>query len=53
MNVLRMIKLFGWESKMNEKIANKREEELTWLWKRRILDLMNGVIKSVLSYPMM
>jgi len=45
MNVLRMIKLFGWEKKMNEKVDEKREEELTWLWKRQLLDLLNGNLK--------
>ncbi|KAG5728585.1 ATP-binding cassette transporter abc4 [Termitomyces sp. T112] len=42
MNVLRMIKLFGWEKKMEQKIAEKREKELVWIWKRQILDMING-----------
>ncbi|KAF7322651.1 ATP-binding cassette transporter [Mycena chlorophos] len=41
MNVLRMVKLFGWERQMNERIA---EEELQWLWKRQMLDLLNGTL---------
>lgn len=45
MNVVRMIKLFGWEGKMEERIAEKREEELTWLWKRQLLELINANIK--------
>jgi hypothetical protein len=45
MNVLRMIKLFGWESKMNERLADKRKEELVWLWKRKLLDLLTNNIK--------
>ncbi|KAJ7101009.1 hypothetical protein C8R43DRAFT_1141277 [Mycena crocata] len=44
MNVLRMIKLFGWERQMNERVAEKREEELNWLWKRQMLDLVNGTL---------
>ncbi|KAJ7225905.1 P-loop containing nucleoside triphosphate hydrolase protein, partial [Mycena pura] len=44
MNVLRMIKLFGWERQMNERVAEKREEELNWLWKRQMLDLLNGTL---------
>ncbi|KAJ7814135.1 P-loop containing nucleoside triphosphate hydrolase protein [Mycena olivaceomarginata] len=44
MNVLRMIKLFGWEKQMNERVAEKREEELNWLWKRQLLDLLNGTL---------
>ena len=47
MNVLRMIKMFGWEKKMNQKIAEKREEELQFFWKRQLLDLINNVIKLV------
>ncbi|KAJ7785936.1 hypothetical protein B0H16DRAFT_1681200 [Mycena metata] len=44
MNVLRMIKLFGWERQMNERVAEKRDEELNWLWKRQMLDLFNGTL---------
>ena len=47
MNVIRMVKLFGWESKMNAKLAEKREEELSWIWKRQLLDLLNGNVKCV------
>jgi cytoplasmic iron level regulating protein YaaA (DUF328/UPF0246 family) len=42
-----MVKMFGWEKKMNEKIAEKREEELQYFWKRQLLDLINNVIKLV------
>ena len=35
-NVLRMIKLFGWEEKMTDRLEEKREEELTWLWKVQV-----------------
>lgn len=45
MNVLRMVKLFGWERKMNDKIAGKREEELKYIKKRQMLDLLNGSLK--------
>ncbi len=45
MNVLRMVKLFGWEKKMDDKIAEKRDEELVWIKKRKMLDLLNGTIK--------
>ncbi|KAJ7169514.1 hypothetical protein C8R46DRAFT_1217207 [Mycena filopes] len=44
MNVLRMIKLFGWERQMNDRVAEKRNEELNWLWKRQMLDLLNGTL---------
>ncbi|KAJ7148957.1 hypothetical protein C8R43DRAFT_1088261 [Mycena crocata] len=46
-NVLRMIKLFGWEGKMNDRIAEKRDAELVWIRKRRILDLFSNLIKYV------
>lgn len=31
-----MIKLFGWEPKTNEKIDEKRRDELKWIWKRKV-----------------
>lgn len=34
---------------MNEKVADMREQELVWLWKRQIVDLINGNIKYVSS----
>jgi hypothetical protein len=45
MNVLRMIKLFGWEKKMDENVSEKREEELQWIWRRQVLDLISGALK--------
>ena len=45
MNVLRMIKLFGWEHQVNETIAEKRENELKYIWKRKILGLLTNIIK--------
>ena len=45
MNVLRMLKLFGWERKLNDRIGEKRDEELLYIWKRQILDLTNGLLK--------
>ncbi|KAF8953101.1 multidrug resistance-associated ABC transporter [Flammula alnicola] len=32
-NVLRMIKLFGWEKMMSQRVQERRDEELQWLWK--------------------
>ncbi|KAJ7275433.1 multidrug resistance-associated ABC transporter [Mycena haematopus] len=37
-------RLFGWERQMNERVAEKREEELNWLWKRQLLDLLNSTL---------
>jgi hypothetical protein len=45
MGVLRMIKLFGWEAKINQQVEEKREEELRLVWKRKILDMINNNIK--------
>ena len=35
-NVLRMIKLFGWERRVSERIQEKRNDELGWLWKLKV-----------------
>ena len=35
-NVLRMIKLFGWERRVSERIQEKRNGELVWLWKLKV-----------------
>ncbi|KAJ6566068.1 P-loop containing nucleoside triphosphate hydrolase protein [Mycena capillaripes] len=48
-NVLRMIKLFGWEEKMKARIGDKRDYELTWIRKRRLLDLASGLVKYVVT----
>ncbi|KAJ7480955.1 hypothetical protein FB451DRAFT_1031097, partial [Mycena latifolia] len=37
LNVIRMIKMFGWEKQMDQKIAEKREEELNWIWWRKVV----------------
>jgi len=41
MNLLRMIKLFAWERKIAERLSEKRDEELHWIRKTRILTLIN------------
>ncbi|RXW23865.1 hypothetical protein EST38_g2012 [Candolleomyces aberdarensis] len=53
MNVLRMLKLFGWERKMNERIAEKRDEELLYIWRRQILDLINGSLNFLIPIATM
>jgi len=40
MNVLRMIKLFGWEKKISERISQRREEELKFVWKVKVLEML-------------
>ncbi|KAJ7797502.1 P-loop containing nucleoside triphosphate hydrolase protein [Mycena olivaceomarginata] len=53
MNVLRMIKMFGWENEMNTRIADKREEELKKLWIRRLLDMASGMLNWVIPILVM
>jgi hypothetical protein len=42
-----MIKLFGWEKKLDARISEKREVELVWTWKTKILELVNNNLKYV------
>lgn len=50
MSVIRMVKLFGWEGKMSERLDKKREEELAWVWKSRMYDMVFNNIKCVVKY---
>lgn len=50
-SIIRMIKLFGWEAKSKSDIAAKREDELTWLWKRKMLDLVTKNLKYASFLP--
>lgn len=45
MSLLRMIKVFAWERKTEERISEAREEELKWLWKSNALQLSIAVAK--------
>jgi hypothetical protein len=45
LGVVRMIKLFGWERKMGEQIAERRDDELGAILKRKILELVWHNIK--------
>ncbi|KAI0052966.1 hypothetical protein FA95DRAFT_1579668 [Auriscalpium vulgare] len=49
MGVLRMIKLFGWEPKIDDKIAEKRDLELKCVKKRQLLNLFNGTLKYMIA----
>jgi hypothetical protein len=40
-----MIKVFGWEKRMDEKIAAKREEELGYQRKKIILEIISNILK--------
>ncbi|KAI0258843.1 P-loop containing nucleoside triphosphate hydrolase protein [Gloeopeniophorella convolvens] len=44
MGVMRMVKLFGWEPRVDQKIADKRAEELKWVRKGKLLNLTNLMI---------
>ncbi|EKM56946.1 uncharacterized protein PHACADRAFT_172648 [Phanerochaete carnosa HHB-10118-sp] len=48
MSVLRMIKLFGWEPRVKETIAESRENELKYVWKSKILGLATGCVNHVI-----
>ncbi|KAJ7104533.1 hypothetical protein B0H15DRAFT_810457 [Mycena belliarum] len=48
MNVLRMIKLFGWEEKMLARVNEKREDELTWIWKREIFEWVANTTNNLI-----
>lgn len=47
MNAIRMIKVFSWEKRIDEKIADKREEELVYQRKRIILEITSNILKCV------
>ena len=49
MSVIRMVKLFGWEPRVADQLAEKREDELTFIRKYKILELVNNNIKYVES----
>jgi hypothetical protein len=34
-----MLKMFAWEDRMKHRIAVKREQELTLIWRRRLMNL--------------
>ena len=50
MNVIRMIKLFGWELKMSHRLADKRQDELSLVTKFKYLTYMNVNIKYEAFY---
>ncbi|TBU53541.1 hypothetical protein BD310DRAFT_937787 [Dichomitus squalens] len=48
MSVIRMIKLFGWEPRVTDRLADKREGELLFIRKYKILELINGNVNFVI-----
>ncbi|KAF8816580.1 P-loop containing nucleoside triphosphate hydrolase protein [Phlegmacium glaucopus] len=47
-NVIRMIKLFGWERSMSERMKEKRNDELGWLWKLKVLETLGGITNHII-----
>ncbi|KAF7324829.1 ATP-binding cassette transporter [Mycena kentingensis (nom. inval.)] len=47
LGVLRMIKMFGWEKQLKERIDEKREVELIWIWWRKIIFTFQAVVNYV------
>ena len=47
-SVIRMVKLFGWEEKMSERIDQKRREELNAIRKLKMYSLLNSIFKFVI-----
>ena len=45
MNIIRMIKVFGWEERIEEKITGKREEELAYQRKWIIFEIISNILK--------
>jgi cytochrome bd-type quinol oxidase subunit 1 len=45
LNVLRMVKQFGWQGEVKRQIEAQRAEELRWLFWRKIYSLLNTVVK--------
>ena len=39
-----MVKLFGWEAKMSDMLAKKRDEELEWIMSKELAGLANNVV---------
>ncbi|KAJ7670138.1 P-loop containing nucleoside triphosphate hydrolase protein, partial [Mycena polygramma] len=47
MNMLRMVKMFGWEQQMQQKIDEKREAELIWIRWEKIVFVANAILRAL------
>lgn len=47
MNVIRMIKLFGWEPRVASQLSKKRDEELQLVKRNKVLNLVNTLMKYI------
>lgn len=52
-NVMRMIKLFAWEPRIESQIASRRETELKLIRKGRFLDIMVSIVQKLLPLSTM
>ncbi|EKM51019.1 uncharacterized protein PHACADRAFT_177708 [Phanerochaete carnosa HHB-10118-sp] len=48
LSVLRMVKLFGWEKRVEEEVAVKREEELKWVWKSTLYSFVTFNVNHII-----
>lgn len=52
-SVMRMVKLFGWERKMEKKISDKRSKEIRWVLRGKVIEMTIDDLKyasSILSF---
>lgn len=45
MGVIRMVKLFGWETKIKQNVATKRASEIEMVWRGKKIELILDVVK--------
>ena len=53
LQVTRMVKLFGWEHKVNDMIAIKRDEELRWVRMREVAQLIINLVNYTIPLAQM
>ncbi|KAI0717853.1 P-loop containing nucleoside triphosphate hydrolase protein [Cerioporus squamosus] len=53
MNVIRMVKLFGWESRIANQLNEKREQELVSVRKHRLYNLANNICNYLIPIIIM
>ncbi|KAF9000094.1 hypothetical protein BDQ17DRAFT_1360101 [Cyathus striatus] len=53
LNLARMVKLFGWEGKMEKTLGRRREDELRWIEKREILGIGRKLSNTIITVSTM
>ncbi|PCH35585.1 hypothetical protein WOLCODRAFT_107550 [Wolfiporia cocos MD-104 SS10] len=48
MTVIRMVKLFGWEGRLSQQLDGKRDEEISWIKKSKLWELLNNNLNHVI-----